>query len=162
MVVQGAGHVGAILTRHLLEAGANVTVADIHDERVEALASWARQVATDELTHTACDIFSPCALGAVVRPETIDAFRCRIAGAANNQLSEDEMGDGLSARGIVYAPDFAINSGGVINIGEELWDGYDPVEPSAAGTIEQTLQRVFAHARDAGIAPHRAAVQMAH
>ena len=164
VVVQGAGHVGAILTRHLLSAGANVTVADIHADRAEALrAAGARVADPDGLHAHPCDIFSPCALGAVVRPDTIDAFQCRvIAGAANNQLSEGEMGDALAARGIVYAPDFAINAGGVINIGEELGKPYDAGRAEiAVGTIEQTLERVFAHAREAGIAPHRAAEQLA-
>ena len=98
-----------------------------------------------------------------MRPDTIDRFQCRvIAGAANNQLLDSEMGDALAARGIVYAPDFAINAGGVINIGEELGKPYDAGRAEVAvGRIEQTLERVFAHAREAGIAPHRAAEQLA-
>ena len=164
VVVQGAGHVGAILTRHLLAAGAKVTVADIHADRVEALRAAGAEVADPDGLHAhACDIFSPCALGAVVRPDTIDGFRCRvIAGAANNQLLDSEMGDALAARGIVYAPDFAINAGGVINIGEELGKPYDAARAEVAvGQIEHSLERVFAHAREAGIAPHQAAERLA-
>ncbi len=164
VVVQGAGHVGATLTRHLMAAGANVTVADIHADRVEPLRAAGAEVADPDGLHAhPCEIFSPCALGAVVRPDTIDRFQCRvIAGAANNQLLDGEMGDALAARGIVYAPDFAINAGGVINIGEELGKPYDAGRAEVAvGRIEQTLERVFAHAREAGIAPHRAAEQLA-
>ena len=108
-------------------------------------------------------MFSPCALGAVVRPETIDGFRCSvIAGAANNQLLDGAMGDALAERGIVYAPDFAVNAGGVINIGEELGRSYDAERALiAVGRIEQTLEAVFAQARAERVNPHRAAEQLA-
>jgi leucine dehydrogenase len=164
VVVQGAGHVGAALTGHLLAAGAAVTVADIHPDRVEPLRAAGAAVADPTDVHTlACDVFSPCALGAVVRPETIEGFRCRvIAGAANNQLLDGSMGDALASRGVVYAPDFAVNAGGVINIGEELGQPYDPGRALVAvGRIEQTLEAVFALAHAEGIPPHRAAEQLA-
>ena len=84
--------------RHLLAAGATVTVADIHADRVEPLRAAGAAVADRLIAQLACDVFSPCALGAVVRPETIDGFRCRvIAGAANNQLLDGSMGDALAA-----------------------------------------------------------------
>jgi leucine dehydrogenase len=110
-----------------------------------------------------CDVLSPCALGATVRPETIEGLRCKvIAGAANNQLLDDSMGDRLVERGIVYAPDFAINAGGVINIGEELGQPYDAERALVAvGRIEATLGSVFALARAESIAPHRAAEALA-
>jgi leucine dehydrogenase len=165
VAVQGAGHVGGDVVRHLLEAGSRVTVADIHHDRVAPLVELGAQATAAETVHEVeCDIYSPCALGAVVRPETIGRLRCRvIAGAANNQLADPEMGDELNRRGIVYAPDFAINSGGVINIGDELiGDGYDPARARASvERIEQTLQQVFERARRDGVAPNRAAEQMA-
>jgi leucine dehydrogenase len=165
VAVQGAGHVGGDVVRHLLEAGARVTVADIHDDRVAPLLELGAEAAAADTVHTvACDVYSPCALGAVVRPETIGRLRCRvIAGAANNQLADASMGDELKRRGIVYAPDFAINAGGVINIGDELiGDGYDPERArTSVERIEQTLQAVFDRARRDGVAPNRAAEQMA-
>ena len=99
----------------------------------------------------------------MVRPETVEGFRCRvIAGAANNQLLDGSMGDALAQRGIVYAPDFAINAGGVINIGEELGQPYDPERALiAVSRIEATLADVFAHARAEGVAPHAAAEALA-
>jgi leucine dehydrogenase len=165
VAVQGAGHVGAAVARHLLEAGAEVTVADIHDDRVAALRELgASVVAADEIHQVECEVYSPCALGAVIRPETIGRLRCKvIAGAANNQLADAAMGDELKQRGIVYAPDFAINAGGVINIGDELiGDGYDPQRARrSVERIERTLAEVFERARRDGVAPGRAAEQMA-
>ncbi len=165
VAVQGAGHVGAAVAGHLLAAGAEVTVADIHDDRVQPLRELGASVAAAGEIHTVeCDVYSPCALGAVIRPETIGRLRCRVvAGAANNQLADASMGDELKRRGIVYAPDFAINSGGVINIADELiGDGYDPERARrSVERIGQTLREVFERARAAGVAPNRAAEQMA-
>jgi leucine dehydrogenase len=165
VAIQGAGHVGSIVARHLLEAGARVTIADIYDERVAPLVELGARRGDHEAIHAEqCDIFSPCALGAVIRPETINRLRCRIvAGAANNQLADDAMGDELKRRGILYTPDFALNSGGVINIGDELiGDGYDPERAKqSVERIETTLQAVFERARGDGVAPHHSALQMA-
>lgn len=165
VAVQGAGHVGAAVARHLLEAGAEVTVADIHDDRVAPLRELGASVAAaDEIHQVECEVYSPCALGAVIRPETIGRLRCKvIAGSANNQLADAAMGDELKQRGVVYAPDFAINAGGVINIGDELiGDGYDPQRACrSVERIERTLADVFERARRDGVAPGRAAEQMA-
>ncbi|HEY0387276.1 MAG TPA: Glu/Leu/Phe/Val dehydrogenase dimerization domain-containing protein [Gaiellales bacterium] len=165
VAVQGAGHVGADVARHLLDAGAEVTVADIHEDRVAPLAELGATVApADEIHQVDCEVYSPCALGAVIRPETIGRLRCRVvAGAANNQLADASMGDELKRRGIVYAPDFAINAGGVINIGDELaGDGYDAERARrSVERIEGTLAGVFERARRDGVAPGRAAEQMA-
>jgi leucine dehydrogenase len=165
VAVQGAGHVGAALVRHLLDAGATVTVADIHADRLAPLQELGAAVVPAEQIHQVeCDVYSPCALGAVIRPETIGRLRCRvIAGAANNQLSDAAMGDELKQRGVVYAPDFAINAGGVINIGEELGGRVYDAERARQSVerIEQTLGDVFERSRRDGVAPHRAAEQMA-
>ena len=100
-------------------------------------ASWERRWRRPtRSTRCSARVYSPCALGAVIRPETIGRLRCKvIAGAANNQLADAAMGDELKQRGVVYAPDFAINAGGVIDVGDELiGDGYDPARaPSQRG-----------------------------
>jgi leucine dehydrogenase len=140
-------------------------VADIYPERLAPLTQLGARAAEPDRIHAAdVDVYSPCALGAVIRPETIDELRCRVvAGAANNQLLDDAAGDELHRRGILYAPDFAINAGGVINIADELGGGgYHPER--ARRTVERiarTLSALFARARDEGVAPHRVAATMA-
>ena len=164
VAVQGAGHVGGALVRHLLDAGAHVTVADIYPERVAPLEALGATACDPESVHTQeCDVFAPCALGAVIRPDTVDALRCRVvAGAANNQLLDASMGDALHARSIVYAPDFVINAGGVINIAEELGRAYDPERARrSVERIADTLASVFARSERANIAPHVAADRLA-
>jgi len=164
VALQGAGHVGAGLVRHLLDAGAVVTVSDIYSERVGALvALGASACPPDEVHRQDCDIFAPCALGAVIRPETVGELRCRVvAGAANNQLLDGSMGDELHRRSIVYAPDFVINAGGVINIAEELGHPYDAERARASvERIAGTLRSVFERSRRDGIATHVAADRLA-
>ena len=164
VAVQGAGHVGAGLVRHLLDAGASVTVADIYPERVEPLVELgAATCPASEVHAQECDVFAPCALGAVIRPDTVDALRCRVvAGAANNQLLDSSMGDALHARGIVYAPDFVINAGGVINIGEELGRPYDAERARASvERIERTLAAVYERSHRDAVPPHVAADRLA-
>jgi len=164
VAVQGLGHVGADVARHLLEAGARVTVADIYADRVQPLAELGAEEAQPDAVHAVeCDVFSPCALGAVVNGTTLPEMRCRIiAGAANNQLADETMGDELQARGILYAPDFAINAGGVINIGEELQGPYDAERAQrSVERIGDTLAAVFERARETGVSTHTAALAMA-
>jgi leucine dehydrogenase len=164
VAVQGAGHVGAGLVGHLLDAGADVTVADLYPDRVEPLvARGAAACPVEEIDAVECDVFAPCALGAVVRPDTVGRLRCRVvAGAANNQLLDRAMGDALHARGIVYAPDFVINAGGVINIAEELGRPYDAGRARrSVERIADTLAEVFARSRRDGVAPHIAADRLA-
>ena len=164
VAVQGLGHVGADVARQLLEAGARVTVADIYADRVQPLAELGAEEAPPDAVHAVeCDVFSPCALGAVVNATTLPELRCRIiAGAANNQLADESMGDQLQARGILYAPDFAINAGGVINIGEELQGPYDPDRARrSVERIGDTLAAVFERSRETGVCTHSAALAMA-
>jgi leucine dehydrogenase len=164
VAVQGLGHVGADVARQLLEAGARVTVADIYADRVQPLAELGAEEAPPDSVHAVeCDVFSPCALGAVVNGSTLPELRCRIiAGAANNQLADESMGDELQARGILYAPDFAINAGGVINIGEELQGPYDPERARrSVERIGDTLAAVFERSRETGVCTHSAALAMA-
>jgi leucine dehydrogenase len=164
VAVQGAGHVGAGLVRHLLTAGAEVMVADIYPDRVEPLVELGAATCAAATVHAQdCDVFAPCALGAVIRPDTIEDLRCRVvAGAANNQLLDSAMGDALHARGIVYAPDFVINAGGVINISEELGRPYDAERAKASvERIEHTLTAVYERSSRDAVPPSVAADRLA-
>jgi leucine dehydrogenase len=164
VAVQGAGHVGGGVVRHLLEAGAHVTVADLYADRIEPLVALGAEAGDRRTVHAVeCDVYSPCALGAVIRPETVAELRCRVvAGAANNQLLDDAMGDALHSRGILYAPDFVINAGGVINIGEELGQPYDADRArTSVERIADTLRTVFARAKADGVPTHIAADRLA-
>ena len=127
VAVQGVGHVGYHLCKELHSAGAKLTVADVDklkSERVQR-EMGAAVVAIDEVAKVDCDVFAPCALGAGLNDDTIPYLRAKIvAGAANNQLAETRHGDDLHARGILYAPDYAINAGGLVNVAQEV-KGYD-------------------------------------
>jgi len=119
--VQGIGHVGMNLARYLHEAGAKLTVADLNKEAVARAMSdlGAASVTPQEAHRVACDVFSPCALGGALNEKSIPQIRARaIAGAANNQLGNAADGIAVKARGILYAPDYVINAGGVISIAD--------------------------------------------
>ena len=126
--LQGLGHVGFDLAKQLVAAGADLTVAT-HSNRKnmeEMLALGAKELTDEELYRAELDILAPCALGATLNYETIPELKCRaVAGAANNQLLDDACGELLKKRGILYAPDFIINGGGVINAGQEAFTTYD-------------------------------------
>ena len=164
VVIQGAGHVGSHLARLLVAEGAEVVVSDLARERVDALARdlGAASVAPDAAVTSECDVLAPCALGGVLNHDTIPHLRCRaIVGAANNQLEGPDAAAAIAARGIVYAPDFVVNAGGIINIAEEFV-GYDRARAlSRAEAIEGTTARVLAAAGEQGITPLRAAEQLA-
>jgi leucine dehydrogenase len=164
VVVQGCGHVGAVLARLLLAEGASVTVGDIYPERTQELRGLGAETADPAAIHALeCDVFAPCALGAVINPQTVEELRCSVVcGAANNQLLDDAMGVRLQERGILYAPDFAVNAGGVINISDELHGEYR-IERARRriAVIESTLAAVFERSRADGVPPHRAAERLA-
>jgi leucine dehydrogenase len=126
VVVQGVGHVGMYLTEHLVKAGAEVTVCDPNSALTESAAKnfGVKVVSIDEIYDVPCDVFVPCAIGQTINPNTIKRLSCKvIAGAANNQLSDPSVYTLLRERGVLYCPDFAINSGGVICVGAELAEG---------------------------------------
>jgi leucine dehydrogenase len=163
VVVQGCGHVGAPLVRLLLEAGAEVEVGDLHPERTEPVdALGARAVPLEGILARPCDIVAPCALGAAINRQTIPELRCDIVcGAANNQLEDLECGELLRERGILYAPDYVVNAGGIINIAEEFI-GYDPVRAEArVRRVYDTTLAVLRRADEAGITPALAADRLA-
>ncbi|HEY3816587.1 MAG TPA: amino acid dehydrogenase [Polyangiaceae bacterium] len=127
VVVQGVGHVGYHLCRELHEQGSKLTVADVDPLKAERAQRefGAKLVPLDGIFDVDCDVFAPCALGSAMNDETIPRLKARIvAGAANNQLAQPSHGDDLHARGILYAPDYAINAGGLINVAQEAV-GYD-------------------------------------
>ena len=123
VAIQGLGHVGAHVARYCHEAGARLTVCDVVDEPVRRAvkAFGAAAVDADEIYDVECDVFSPCSVGAVVNDGTIGRLRCLgVAGAANNVLAEPRHAFELQERGIVYAPDYLVNSGGLIRCQEEI------------------------------------------
>jgi len=127
VVVQGVGHVGYHLCKELHAAGAKLTVADVDPLKAERAHRefGAKLVPLEGIFAVDCDVFAPCALGSAMNDETIPHLKARIvAGAANNQLALPRHGDDLHARGILYAPDYAINAGGLINVAQEAV-GYD-------------------------------------
>ncbi len=164
IAVQGLGHVGYYLCRHLAEEGAKLYVTDIDGEKVDRVAKelGATAVAPEEIYDINSDIFAPCALGAILDDKTIPRLKSKIVcGAANNQLQEDRHGDLLMQKGILYAPDYIVNAGGVINVADEL-QGYNRERAlrKAAG-IYQNMQRVIAISKRDKVGTHIAADRMA-
>ena len=166
VAILGLGGVGAKLARRLADAGARLVVADIDPARratAEALgAQWATPA---EALAAAVDVLAPCALGGVLDEDTVPALRCRaVVGAANNQLADDAVADQLAARGILWAPDFVVNAGGIANIAAELDPGgYAPERAEArVRGVAATLRAVLAEAEAAGVTPLTAALARAH
>jgi leucine dehydrogenase len=127
VAVQGVGHVGYYLCKELHGAGAKISVADVDPLKAERAQRefGAAIVPLDRIFEIPCDVIAPCALGSALNDQTIPKLKATIvAGAANNQLSEPRHGDDLHARAILYAPDYAINAGGLINVAQEVV-GYD-------------------------------------
>jgi leucine dehydrogenase len=164
VVVDGVGHVGTHLARLLAETGARVAVADVNPERVDALV---REIGVEALRvehalKEPCEILAPCALGGVLNEKTIPRLQCRaVCGAANNQLADAADDDALARRGILYAPDFVVNAGGIINLAEEFV-GYDRQRATKrTAQIADTVRRVFELGRTERVPPGRAAEQLA-
>jgi leucine dehydrogenase len=163
VAIQGVGHVGYNLARELYAAGAALTVADVDAARAERAADelGATIVPIEAIFDVDCDVFAPCALGGAVNDATVDRLRCRVvAGAANNQLASPEMGRVLVARGIFYAPDYAINAGGLINVAQEH-KGYDAeVAREKTLAIHDTIAEIAQRALRAGVSPAEVADKM--
>lgn len=160
--VQGAGNVGRHLVGHLLDAGATVYLTDIHEDKLAAIKKERPEVnivAPQDVLALDVDIYSPCALGATVNDESLKMLKCSvIAGAANNQLAEESIhGPALMEKGILYAPDFLINAGGIINCAWEL-RGYDRKAALAQTEgIYDTALRIFKISQDERIPTYLAA-----
>jgi leucine dehydrogenase len=164
IALQGVGHVGYYLCKLFHEHGAKLIVSDVDAERVKRAVNefGAKAVPTDAIYGVKADVFSPCALGAVVNDDTITALRVAIVcGAANNQLAEERHGDMLEKRGIVYAPDYVANAGGLINVNAEIEGWSLEQSHKKAGEIYDTVLRVLEIARDEGIPSYRAADRLA-
>jgi leucine dehydrogenase len=161
VLVQGTGSVGAKLAGMLLDAGAVVLVSDVDEDR--ARATGGSPIPADGALELECDVYAPCALGATLNAESIPRLRCRVvAGAANNQLATTEDGERLRAAGILYAPDYLINSGGALHgIGlERLGWTPDELERKVEG-IGDTLSGIYRQAETAGITTSEAAERLA-
>jgi leucine dehydrogenase len=164
IAVQGTGHVGYHLCSFLAAEGARLIVTDIDGAKVERVVTelGARAVAPDEIYTVEAQVFAPCALGAVINDRTLRNFRFEIiAGAANNQLAEERHGRALDECGILYAPDYVINAGGLINVYGEL-NGWSPDRAKRkAGEIYDTLLQLFDLAEEQGIPTFEAADRLA-
>jgi leucine dehydrogenase len=167
VVIQGVGAVGGALAVMLKEAGARVTICDINEERVAQLAAEHGFETVLDASHFGleCDIYSPCARGAGINNETIPLLRCRaVAGCANNQLLEPHHAQDLRARGILYAPDYVLNAGGIINVSVELREGgYDEAYArERIARIYGNLRKVFEISRTEDIPTNEAALRLAN
>ena len=165
VAVAGLGHVGGDIARRLAAAGARLVVTDV-DERKRALAEElvAEWVAPADAHRADVDVFAPCALGGILDDETVPELGAKIvAGAANNQLADDLVADLLRSRGVLWAPDFVANAGGIINIAVEFAEGgYDPelAERRVRG-IGDTLRAIYEDADRIGATPLTAAMERA-
>jgi leucine dehydrogenase len=147
-----------------VQEGANLIVTDVHEAALGRVVKefGAKAVEPDEILTIPCEIFAPCALGAVLDDETIPELRCRIvAGSANNVLAESNDGQALSERGILYAPDYVINAGGLINVADEL-EGYNERRATArVMRIEDRIRRIIAISKRDGVPTNVAADTLA-
>lgn len=162
--VQGVGHVGMEFVRLLREQGARVYVTDINRELVQRSVEdfGAEAVDLDQIYDVPAEVYSPCALGGTVNANTLPRLKCQIiCGAANNQLANDEIGDEVERRGILYAPDYAVNAGGLMNVSLEI-DGYNRERAMRMmRTIYHNLGKIFQIAKRDKIPTYKAADRMA-
>ncbi|MAQ19827.1 MAG: leucine dehydrogenase [Sandaracinus sp.] len=164
VVVQGVGHVGYHLCKELHALGCQLVVADVDPLKAERAQRelGAEVVELEHVFATECDVFAPCALGSALDDRTIPRLRCAIvAGAANNQLAAPHNGDDLYQRGIVYAPDYALNAGGLINVACEV-TGYDRERVTTqVDAIHDTILQIAERAKAGESPTHRVADTMA-
>lgn len=162
--VQGVGHVGMEFVKLLRERGAKVFVTDINQALVQQAVDeyGAEAVKSDDIYDVDADVYSPCALGGTINDKTIDRIKAGIiCGAANNQLATNEIGDELTRRGVLYAPDYAVNAGGLMNVSLEI-DGYNRERAMRMmRTIYYNLGRIFEIAERDRISTYQAADRMA-
>ncbi|RXJ45814.1 Glu/Leu/Phe/Val family dehydrogenase [Gelidibacter gilvus] len=162
--VQGVGNVGEALIGHLLKEGAKVTITDINQERLESVRNKYDVVIYegDDVYSQEMDIYAPCALGATINDATINKIKAQIiAGSANNQLAEERHGLILQERGIVFAPDFLINAGGLINVYAEIEPCDKQETIKRTENIYNTTLEILERAAESGLTPNVAALNMA-
>lgn len=164
IALQGLGHVGWRLAEMIHEAGGKLWVTDVNQTAVERAVSLfgAIPVAREGIYDLEVDIFSPCAVGAILNESTVERLRCKaVVGAANNQLATERDGERLAARGILYAPDYAVNSGGIINVYQE-YEGYDEAKAlQKADSIYGTMREIFRRSRTENVPPFLVADKIA-
>lgn len=166
VAVQGLGNVGCHLVEHLFWAGADLILSDIDPVKLERFKKkyGVKTIPAEQILKAECDILAPCALGGIINDQTIPSFRCRaIAGSANNQLLRDSHAKALRERGILYAPDFVLNAGGLLNVAAELEDsGYHPAGPrSKVHRVYDTLLAIYEIAEKNCESTHDAALALA-
>ena len=166
IAIQGLGAVGRLLAERLHEAGAKLYVTTRDKAKIDKAVAelGATAVGLDEIFGVECDVFSPCARGAVINDKTIEQFKCKIiAGAANNQLAESKHGDMLEEKGILYVPDYIINAGGVINIIDDISGREYNRENALKNTakIYDACKKVFEIAKRDNVPTYKAADIMA-
>lgn len=157
VAVQGVGSVGYHLARELHQLGAKLVVADIKEAAVLRCKEEfdAEVVSVDEIAAVACDIYAPCALGGAINDATLPELKCEVvAGAANNQLMEPRHGVALMERGILYAPDYAINAGGLINVAQEFVSYDADAAREKTSEIYTTMLEIFERALDSKVPTH--------
>jgi leucine dehydrogenase len=163
-VVQGVGKVGSAFVRLLVEARAEVIIADSYQPTLDAaVQKFGLKTVDIDTVHTVeCDFFSPCALGAGLNQETIPGLNCKaIVGSANNQLATAKDAERIAERGIVYGPDFVVNAGGLINVYDEL-HGYSKLRAlHRVDAIYDATLRILETAKEQDISPHAAAIHVA-
>jgi leucine dehydrogenase len=165
VAVQGVGHVGENLVKHLSEEGATVLINDINTENLKKVSNKypTTIIDGDAIYDTDMDIYSPCALGATINDLTINRLKCQIiAGAANNQLKDENIHSQLlKQKDILYAPDFLINAGGLINVYSELMDYDRETALQQTRKIYDTTLEIFSKAEQEHITTHQAALKLA-
>ncbi len=165
IAIQGVGSVGFELSKLLTEAGASITFTDVNERGIQRMKEAfpnAKFVAPNDIFGVACDVYAPCALGASVNDETIPQLKAKIVcGAANNQLKEDRHGLVLKEKGILYAPDYLVNAGGVMNVSIEFEGWADSKSRRMVDTIYDKTLEVFAISDEQNIPVNKAADVMA-
>jgi leucine dehydrogenase len=165
VAVQGVGHVGQYLVKHLTSEGAKVFITDIHEATLRNVADTygATVVAPGDIYDVPMDIYAPCAMGATINDDTLARLSCSIiSGAANNQLAEEQKhGMAVMEKGILYAPDYAINAGGVINCFSEVSGMSLDWAHTKAEEIYQTIYQILERSKNEGVPTYQIANRMA-
>ena len=164
VAVQGLGNVAYTLCEYLHKDGAQLIVTDINEKAVARVVEnfGAIAVAPDDIYKQDVDIFAPCALGAIINDDTIPQLKAQVvAGSANNQLQESRHGQILHEKGILYAPDYVINAGGVINVADELYGYNHDRAMKRVETIYDSLTKIFAISKEEDIPTYMAANRLA-
>lgn len=165
VAVQGVGNVGKNLCRHLHEAGVKIFVSDLNSERTKEMQRLygATVVEADEIYSLDVNVFAPCGLGAIINSSTIPLLKATIvAGAANNQLEHEHVHSKmLESKGILYAPDYVINAGGLINVYNEMIDSDDAHTLEQVNNIYDTLLEIFSKAKNEGVTTYEASKRLA-